>query len=65
MLVASIIAMGKTLGMKVVAEGIETKEQYQILADMGCDYGQGFYIARPMPLHALLEYLNTHAPQAS
>lgn len=58
MLVASIIAMGNTMGMKVVAEGIETEEQYRILTDMGCDYGQGYYIARPMPFEALKSYLN-------
>ena len=57
MLVASIIAMGNTMGMKVVAEGIETEEQYRILTDMGCDYGQGYYIARPMPFEALKSYL--------
>ncbi|MDY6977723.1 MAG: EAL domain-containing protein [Pseudomonadota bacterium] len=44
----AIIIMAKKLGIKVVAEGIETQEQFEILKAMGCDYGQGYYIARPM-----------------
>ena len=35
--------------MDVVAEGIETTEQYQLLRQMGCRYGQGFLFAKPMP----------------
>jgi predicted signal transduction protein with EAL and GGDEF domain len=41
-IVNAIIAMGKTLSLKVVAEGIETQEQAQYLSDKGCIYGQGF-----------------------
>ncbi|AXT40192.1 EAL domain-containing protein [Alteromonas sp. BL110] len=44
----AIIIMAKKLGIKVVAEGIETREQFEILKGMECDYGQGYYIARPM-----------------
>ena len=44
----AIIIMAKKLGIKVVAEGIETQEQFEILKAMNCDYGQGYYIARPM-----------------
>ena len=57
MLVATIIAMAKTLDMKVVAEGIETAQQYRILSELGCDFGQGYYMARPMPPELLLEFL--------
>jgi|GEM_PF-804035 len=42
-IVASIIALGHSLGLEVVAEGIETREQLEHLARLGCDYGQGFY----------------------
>jgi len=45
---AAIIAMGRQLGLKIVAEGVETKEQLQFLATHGCTLAQGFYIARPM-----------------
>jgi EAL domain-containing protein (putative c-di-GMP-specific phosphodiesterase class I) len=45
---AAIIAMGRQLGLKIVAEGVETKEQLQFLATHGCTLAQGFYIARPV-----------------
>ncbi|WP_160295494.1 bifunctional diguanylate cyclase/phosphodiesterase [Paramagnetospirillum magnetotacticum] len=46
----AIIVMAHRLGMKVVAEGIETEEQYALLAAAGCDFGQGYLFARPMPV---------------
>jgi diguanylate cyclase (GGDEF)-like protein len=46
--VSSIIEMGKSLGIGVVAEGVETLEQAQILADLGCDVLQGYAFAKPM-----------------
>ncbi|HEV7718380.1 MAG TPA: EAL domain-containing protein [Arsenicitalea sp.] len=52
-LVASIIDIGKTLGIKVVAEGVETLEQAKILRELGCDILQGFAFARPMPADQL------------
>ena len=47
-LCAGIIAMAHTLGIEVVAEGIETQQQQNLLLDIGCDYGQGFFLAKPM-----------------
>ncbi|WP_298842441.1 EAL domain-containing protein [uncultured Roseobacter sp.] len=47
-LVASIIGIGKSLGMRVVAEGVETEEHARIVSDMGSDYLQGFYFGKPM-----------------
>jgi diguanylate cyclase (GGDEF)-like protein len=44
-----IIVMAHTLGLKVVAEGVETQEQCDLLAAAGCDYGQGYLFARPTP----------------
>jgi EAL domain-containing protein (putative c-di-GMP-specific phosphodiesterase class I) len=41
--------MAKALGMRVVAEGVETLEQLQILQTLSCDEIQGFYIAKPLP----------------
>lgn len=47
-MVASIIGIGKGLGMKVVAEGVETEEHARLVSEMGCDYLQGFYFGTPM-----------------
>jgi diguanylate cyclase len=52
----SIVVMAHRLGMRVVAEGVETAEQLALLAQQGCDVAQGWHIARPMPLEALLSW---------
>lgn len=46
----AIILMAQTLGIKVIAEGIETDTQRSLLSAAGCDYGQGYLFARPLPL---------------
>ncbi|MDD5400867.1 MAG: EAL domain-containing protein [Sulfurimonas sp.] len=48
LLVNTILSMGKSLNLKTVAEGVETKEQYEFLRDNGCDTIQGYYFAKPM-----------------
>ncbi|WGS85348.1 EAL domain-containing protein [Methylomonas sp. UP202] len=48
----AIIAMAHKLGMKVVAEGIETEEQHRILVESGCDFGQGFLFSQALPAEA-------------
>lgn len=48
-LVEAIIAMARSLGLKVVAEGVETTEQLGMLARMGCHHAQGYHLARPLP----------------
>jgi diguanylate cyclase (GGDEF)-like protein len=45
----AIIAMGRALGISVVAEGIEREDQLARLRDLGCAYGQGYYLGRPLP----------------
>ena len=52
-LAATIVSMGRSLGMQVVAEGVETAPQAAILQAMGCHYLQGYHIARPMEAQAL------------
>ncbi len=56
----AIIVMAKKLGIKVVAEGVETQEQYDILNNMGCDFGQGYFIARPMSKTNFEAFLKAH-----
>jgi EAL domain-containing protein (putative c-di-GMP-specific phosphodiesterase class I) len=48
--VRMIIELARTLGMSVIAEGIETAEQAQALAALQCEYGQGFHLGRPSPM---------------
>ena len=48
-IVRTIIELARVLGMGVVAEGIETPEQYHLLCELGCRYGQGYLFARPLP----------------
>jgi EAL domain-containing protein (putative c-di-GMP-specific phosphodiesterase class I) len=45
------------MGMNVVAEGIETREQYRLLRHLGCRYGQGYLFARPMTAEAVTALL--------
>lgn len=47
---STIIAMGKALGIHVIAEGVETQEQLETLTDHGCDMIQGYLLGRPMPI---------------
>lgn len=54
----SIINIAKLFNLKVQAEGIETKEQYLKLKDIGCDYSQGFYHSNPMPIDDFINYVN-------
>ncbi|MEG1575775.1 MAG: diguanylate cyclase, partial [Clostridium sp.] len=49
-IIASVIRMAKWLNIPVIAEGAETKEQVELLRSVGCDYVQGYYFARPMPV---------------
>lgn len=48
-IVRTIIGLGHTLGMDLIAEGIETQEQGLALRSLGCEFGQGYYWAKPMP----------------
>jgi len=54
----AIITMAQKLGLKVIAEGIETAEQRKLLLDSGCDYGQGYYFSRPVPGDEFLQLLS-------
>jgi diguanylate cyclase (GGDEF)-like protein/PAS domain S-box-containing protein len=56
-LAAAVIALGESLSLDVVAEGIEYDDQADSLRELGCDLGQGFLFARPMPHDALHDYL--------
>jgi diguanylate cyclase (GGDEF)-like protein len=54
----AVIGMAHNLGLKVVAEGVETLEQLSFLSANGCDEAQGFYFARPQPAGEVAQWLN-------
>ncbi|MBS1170499.1 MAG: hypothetical protein H6R01_1417 [Burkholderiaceae bacterium] len=58
----AIIVMAHTLGMKVIAEGVETPEQRDLLKTIGCDYAQGFLFSVPLPAHGFDILLQTKTP---
>jgi diguanylate cyclase (GGDEF)-like protein/PAS domain S-box-containing protein len=58
----SVVAMGHGLKLKVLAEGIETAEQMEFLRGLGCEMGQGYFFAKPMPLEALYKHLQQTQP---
>jgi diguanylate cyclase (GGDEF)-like protein/PAS domain S-box-containing protein len=56
-LVASIVSMGRILGMRVVAEGVESGDQVKRLRQIGCDYVQGFYFSKPLPADEFYRFI--------
>jgi EAL domain-containing protein (putative c-di-GMP-specific phosphodiesterase class I) len=56
--------MAKAIGLKLVAEGIETEEIGSALSAMGCDFGQGWLFGRPMQERALVALARPEAPGA-
>ncbi|MBT8412106.1 MAG: EAL domain-containing protein, partial [Octadecabacter sp.] len=59
-MVAAILTMAERLGVRTLAEGIETKGEHAALRSLGCDDAQGFEIARPMPLEETVEWAHKH-----
>ena len=59
-LTAAVLALGQSLNLTIVAEGIEHHEQWMTLRDLGCELGQGYYFSRPMPAEAATEFLRAH-----
>ncbi|WP_437350928.1 sensor domain-containing protein [Neorhizobium petrolearium] len=58
-LVGTIIEIGRSLNIRVIAEGVETAEQIRILRDLGCDVLQGYALARPMPRSSLPDFIRS------
>ncbi len=57
------IRMAHQLRMRVVAEGIETREDWELMRHLGCDFGQGYFIARPMPAASLVGWIKSWQAQ--
>jgi diguanylate cyclase (GGDEF)-like protein len=56
-IIQAIITLAQTLGMDVIAEGIETEQQMKQLQRIGCQFGQGYFFARPLPKEAALQFI--------
>ena len=61
-IVMAILAIADTYGLNVVAEGIETEEQVEVLRSLGCQDGQGYHFARPMPAEEFSRLLERGRP---
>src|SRR5690606_30948353 len=61
----AIIAMGRTLSLTVIAEGVETKEQEAFLREHQCDQSQGYYFSKPISPEQFVEFMQTRAADLS
>jgi diguanylate cyclase (GGDEF)-like protein len=62
-IVHATVALGRNLGLNVVAEGVEDRETFDKLAELGCDQAQGYYLARPMPASEFTGWLTERHSQ--
>jgi EAL domain-containing protein (putative c-di-GMP-specific phosphodiesterase class I) len=58
-LVKSIIGIARNLGMKVIAEGVESAQEAAKLRDLGCEFIQGYWFSKPLPFEAALKFVQT------
>jgi len=58
----AIVALGRTLGLTIIAEGIEDAGQFRRLAELGCEYGQGYLLSRPQETDAMTSMLRSRLP---
>ena len=59
-IIAHVVSMGRSLGMRVLTEGVETREQEELLLAVGCHYGQGFLFGKPMPMEDFAKFAAEH-----
>lgn len=65
MIVGATIDLGRNLGLRVVAEGVEEAETYQRLAEAGCDLAQGYHLSRPMPAVEITKWIEARGGAAA
>jgi EAL domain-containing protein (putative c-di-GMP-specific phosphodiesterase class I) len=59
-MVKTLVALAKNLGLSTVAEGVENEDSVVLLRDMGCSTAQGFHLSRPLPAKDITQWLETH-----
>ena len=64
-LVEAVVGLARRLGLRTVAEGIETEAELEILLDLDCDMGQGYLFARPMPVNVWASWMQARQPTSS
>ncbi len=64
-IVKTIIGLARSLDLKTVAEGVETPKQRQLLAQAGCESGQGFLFAQPMPAQSIDAFIESNQPNSA
>jgi EAL domain-containing protein (putative c-di-GMP-specific phosphodiesterase class I) len=60
--VTAIVSLAHSLGLETLADGVDTKEQLEVLKELGCQRGQGHYFARPRPSEAIAQLLGSREP---
>jgi len=63
--VRAILDLAKTIGVRTIAEGIESAQQLEFLTLLGCDAGQGFYFSKPVPAHEIERHFDEYPPRAT
>jgi EAL domain-containing protein (putative c-di-GMP-specific phosphodiesterase class I) len=61
-IVHMIIELAHTLGLEVIAEGVESEEQARLLREMNCDFAQGYHFSKPLPPEAISALLSSDTP---
>jgi diguanylate cyclase (GGDEF)-like protein len=64
LIIGAIVSMAHSMGLRVVAEGVETRAQLGLLRNMGCDEVQGYLLAKPLPTEAATRFLRQHNPKS-
>ncbi|HLD65544.1 MAG TPA: EAL domain-containing protein [Pseudomonas sp.] len=64
-IISAIVALGKALNLRIVAEGVETPKQQDFLTDLGCDALQGFLLGRPLPVEQFMQAITRVLPKAA
>jgi predicted signal transduction protein with EAL and GGDEF domain len=63
-MVSHLVDIASSLGLEVVAEGVETEEQLRLLVKTGCQHIQGWFIGRAMPMEAFLSFVRSYNPSS-